>query len=130
MPYRTIWEKEGIKWEFYNHVTSAEIEEANATFFNDPRSKTAKYQIVHTLGTLSVEWKPLDMVELTFHDVAASRSGIQLKVAWIANKERIREKIEKYVTMSKILNSEWQFRGFENETEARNWIESRSPKDF
>ncbi len=126
MPYRTIWEKEGIKWEFYNHVTSAEIEEANATFFNDPRSRTSKYQIVHTLETLSVEWKPLDMVEVTFHDVAASRSGLQLKVAWIAAKDHIRQKIEKYVTMSKILNSEWQFRGFDNEIDARIWINGMS----
>jgi hypothetical protein len=125
MPYRTIWEKEGIKWEFYDHVTSEEIEEANATFFGDPRSKTSKYQIVQTLETMSVEWKPLDMVEVTFHDVAASRTGLQLKVAYIANTAHIRQKIEKYVTMSKILNTGWQFKGFEDEGSARDWIEGR-----
>lgn len=32
MPFRTIWEKEGIKWEFYGLVTAEEIWEANRVF--------------------------------------------------------------------------------------------------
>ncbi|GGD45489.1 hypothetical protein [Muriicola marianensis] len=122
MPFRTIWEEYGIKWEFYGVVTSEEIEKANETFFSDPRSKTAQYQIVHTLETEDVEWRPLDMVEITFNDVAASKSGMQLKLAYIADKERIREKIEKYIAMSKNLNSEWEFKGFNNEKAARDWV--------
>ncbi len=122
MPYRTIWEENGIKWEFYGVVTSEEIEQANETFFSDPRSKTAQYQIVHTLETEEVEWRPLDMVEITFNDVAASKSGMQLKLAYIADKERIREKIEKYIAMSKNLNSEWEFKGFNSEKAAREWV--------
>ncbi len=122
MPYRTIWEENGIKWEFFGVVTSEEIEQANETFFSDPRSKTAQYQIVHTLETEEVEWRPLDMVEITFNDVAASKSGMQLKLAYIADKERIREKIEKYIAMSKNLNSEWEFKGFNSEKAAREWV--------
>ncbi|NER09381.1 hypothetical protein SAMN06265375_1011120 [Muriicola jejuensis] len=122
MPFRTIWEERGIKWEFYGHVTSAEIEKANETFFSDPRSEKAKYQIVHTLETEGVEWRPMEMVEITMNDVQASRSGMQLKLAYIADNERIREKIEKYVAMSKNLNSEWQFKGFRDEVSAREWI--------
>lgn len=125
MPFRTIWEQKGIKWEFHGHVTSDEIEQANEIFFQDPRSKTARYQIVHTLETESVEWKPMDMVEITFNDVAASRSGMQLKIAYIANNTRVREKIEKYIAMSRNLNSDWQFNGFETEKEARKWIEEK-----
>lgn len=122
MPYRTIWEENGIKWEFYGVVTSDEIEEANKTFFSDPRSKIAQYQIVHTLETEDVQWHPLDMVEITFNDVAASKSGIQLKLAYIADKKRIREKIEKYIAMSRNLNTEWEFKGFSSETAAREWV--------
>ncbi|WP_372975874.1 hypothetical protein [Muriicola sp.] len=122
MPYRTIWEENGIKWEFFGVVTSEEIEQANETFFSDPRSKTAQYQIVHTLETEEVVWRPLDMVEITFNDVAASKSGMQLKLAYIADKERIREKIEKYIAMSKNLNSEWEFKGFNSEKAAREWV--------
>jgi hypothetical protein len=122
MPFKTFWEQEGIKWEFHGHVTSEEIEEANGIFFRDPRSGTSKYQIVHALNAESVEWKPMDIVDITFNDVAASRSGLQLKIAWIAINDRIKEKIEKYVTLSKNLNTEWQFKGFKTEDEARYWI--------
>lgn len=124
MPFRTIWENDGIKWEFYDYVTSNEIWEANEVFFSDPRSKTAKYQIVHTLETTGVEWNPLDIVEVSANDVAASRSLKRLKMAYIANDDKIREKIEKYVEISRNLNSNWHFRGFESEEEARSWLEN------
>ncbi|QBA63391.1 hypothetical protein [Muriicola soli] len=126
MPFHTYWEKEGIKWEFFGHVTSEEIGQANALFFNDPRSETSKYQIVHTLRTKSVEWKPVKMVDITFQDVAASLSGLQLKIAYIANQEEIRKKIEKYIEMSRHLNSNWQFRGFTDEIDARKWVNSNA----
>ena len=125
MPFNTIWEEAGIKWEFYGHVTSAEIEEANELFFNDPRSETAKYQIVHTLQTESVEWKPVEIVDITFLDVAASQSGLQLKIAYIADKEKVRKKIEKYIEMSRHLNTNWEFKGFKNEEKARKWLNSQ-----
>ena len=125
MPFNTIWEKDGIKWEFYGHVTSEEIEEANGLFFKDPRFESAKYQIVHTLQTESVEWKPVEIVDITFLDVAASQSGLQLKIAYIADKEKIRKKIEKYIEMSRHLNTNWQFKGFKNEEKARKWLNSQ-----
>jgi len=124
MPFNTIWEEDGIKWEFYGHVTADEIEKANGLFFNDPRSETAKYQIVHTLQTESVEWKPVEIVDITFLDVAASQSGLQLKIAYIADKEKIRKKIEKYIEMSRHLNTNWQFKGFKDEEKARKWLNS------
>ncbi|NNJ88842.1 MAG: hypothetical protein HKP53_05535 [Eudoraea sp.] len=122
MPFRTIWENEGIKWEFYDFVTADEITEANEIFFSDPRSEIAKYQIVHTLETTDVEWNPLEIVDVSVNDVAASRSLQKLKMAYIANNKKVREKIEKYVEISRNLNSDWHFRGFETEEEARDWI--------
>lgn len=124
MPFRTIWEKEGIKWEFYDVVTSREIWEANEIFFRDPRSKTAKYQLVHTLETTEVEWQSIDIVEVSVNDVAASRTLKKLKMAYISNNGKIRKKIEKYVEISRNLNSDWHFRGFECEVEARLWLEN------
>jgi len=124
MPFNTIWEKDGIKWEFYGHVTAKEIEEANQIFFRDSRSKTSKYQLVHALGTESVEWKPVDLVDITFKDVAASQNGLQLKVAYISDNKKIKLKIEKYVELSRHLNSDWEFQGFISEEEARSWLNS------
>jgi hypothetical protein len=110
-------------WEFYGHVTAREIEEANEEFYRDPRSKTAKYQIVNALNTVELEWKPLDIVEMTLNDVAGSRANNHLKLAFLTNKNSIREKVEKYVNISRNLNSHWKFRGFESLDEAREWIE-------
>jgi hypothetical protein len=122
MPFHTIWEQEGVKWDFYGFVTAEEIWEANMSFFKDPRSKTAKYQLVHTLKTIDLEWKPMDIVEVTLEDVAASRKLRRLKLAFIYNNDIIRAKIEKYVNISRNLNSDWHFRGFESEEEARLWL--------
>ncbi len=125
MPFRTIWEKEGIKWEFFGAVTSEEIRAANRQFFGDPRSKTAKYQLVHTLKVTDVEWKPMDIVDVSVDDVAASRILKSLKLAYITNGNKTKKKIEKYVDISRNLNSDWHFRGFEDEEAARLWISGK-----
>ncbi len=122
MPFRTIWEKEGIKWEFYDFVSALEIGKANKVFFDDPRSKNSKYQLIDTLETTGVEWDPLNIVEISVNDVAASRTLERLKLAYIVKDNKIREKIEKYVEVSRSLNTNWHFRGFENEEDARLWI--------
>ncbi len=122
MPYRTIWEKEGIRWEFYGHVTARDIKDANEEFFGDPRSITAKYQIVDAINTVDLEWKPLDIVEMSVNDVAASRTNNNLKLAFLTNSDEIRAKVEKYVNISRNLNSDWKFRGFDTLDEAREWI--------
>ncbi len=122
MPFRTIWEKEGIKWEFYGLVTAEEIWEANRVFFSDPRSETAKYQIVQTIEISDVKWDPLDIVDVSVNDVAESRSLHRLKIAYITNNALIKQKIEKYVSISRNLNSDWHFRGFEDEDNARIWL--------
>lgn len=123
MPFRTVWEKEGIKWEFYGHVTPEDIKNANMHFFQDARAKTSKYQILNTIEVSSVVWKPLEIVETSLDDVAASRSNNKLKLVYIAPNPIVREKIEKYVEISRKLNSEWEFRGFDSEEEAREWLE-------
>lgn len=123
MPYRTIWEKEGVMWEFFGDVTALEIKTANEEFFKDPRSKTAKYQIVNALRTVELEWQPLDIVEMSLNDVAGSRTNNSLKLAFVTNKDKIQMKIEKYVDISRTLNSDWKFRGFETLNEARQWVE-------
>jgi len=122
MPYRTIWENDGVMWEFHGYVTAREIEEANEEFYRDPRSKTAKYQIVNALNTIDLEWKPIDIVEMTLVDVGASRTNNSLKLAFLTNKDTVRDKVEKYVNISRNLNSDWRFRGFESLIEAREWI--------
>ncbi len=123
MPYRTRWEDHGICWEFYGYVTAEEINEANEEFYSDYRSKNARYQLINTLETDDVEWQEMDIVEVSAKDIGASRVIPEVKVAFIANNDKVWNKIQKYVDLSATLNSSWKFMGFETEDEARKWLQ-------
>lgn len=122
MPYRTIWEEHGVCWEFYGYVSAEEINEANEEFYRDYKSKNASYQLINTLETTDVEWRELDIVEVSAKDLGASRVLPNLKVAFVANNDEVWTKIEKYVGISAMMNSTWTFMGFENLEEARSWL--------
>ena len=122
MPYRTYWEENGIYWEFFGEVSAEEINSANEEFYQDYRSKKAKYQLINTLETDDVEWRELDIVEVSAKDIGASRVIPNLKVAFVADNPEIWSKIEKYVDLSATMNSSWKFMGFETMEDARNWL--------
>ena len=122
MPYRTYWEENGICWEFFGSVSAEEIQAANEEFYRDYRSKKAGYQLIITLETDDVEWRELDIVEVSAKDIGASRAIPDLKVAFVADNDEIWSKIEKYVDLSATMNSTWKFMGFETVEEARNWL--------
>lgn len=122
MPYRTTWEKRGILWEFYGDVTAQEIEDANDEFYSDGRSDTAKYQIIDALKVTSVEWSERDIKVIAAYDLGAAHVIKNLKVAYVAVDEEFTVKLEKYIDISRKLNSSWQFKGFQEMSSARAWI--------
>lgn len=124
MPYRTIWEDKGIVWEFYGDVTAQEIEDANDGFYRDLRSDDAKYQIVDATKVTSVEWNELQINITAAYDIGASHSIKNLKMAYVATDEETIYKLEKYIEVSRRLNSNWHFKGFQNIKDAREWIAS------
>ena len=124
MPYRTTWEKHGIMWEFYGDVTAQEIEDANDAFYSDERSDTAKYQIVDATKVSSVEWSERDIKVIAAYDIGAARVIKNLKVAYVAVDEEITGKLEKYIDISRKLNSSWQLKGFQNFSSAKAWVVS------
>ncbi len=128
MPYRTNWEPDGIIWEYYGHVTSKDISESNSEFFHDMRSKNARYQIVDTSETEILEWPEMDIVETSANDVGASRVVEKIKLAFVIRKEEIYRKIQKYIEISRKLDTNWEFRIFDNIEDARSWVKQEEQK--
>lgn len=124
MPYNTEWENKGIIWKFYDHVSAQEIEDANAEFYGDERSDRSKYQIIDALNVSSLEWNEIDIASAAAHDIGAERIIKNMKVAYVAKDEDIIAKLEKYIDISKRLNSSWKFKGFEDLLQAKKWVES------
>jgi len=125
MPYLTKWEDRGIRWEFFGDVTAEEIEKANKEFYNDERSDRAKYQIVDATKISTVEWNDLEIVKTAAYDIGAGHVIKNLKVAYVAHNKEIVSKIEKYIEISKRLNSSWIFKGFDDFESAREWVTSK-----
>ncbi|MCG9972377.1 hypothetical protein [Christiangramia crocea] len=125
MPYKTNWEPHGIIWKFYGYVTAEEIEEANNEFYTDERSDDSRYQIIDALEVTNVEWNDVDIKEIAAQDKGASFLLHKLKVAYISKDEKVTAVLEKYIDISKILNSTWKFKGFNDLNSAKRWV-----KDF
>ncbi len=122
MPYTTSWEANGIVWMFSGHVSAEEIQRANDEFYKDPRSDTAKYQLIDALNVDSVEWQEADIKEIAAMDAGAGQVIRNLKVAYVSNNKEISEKLEKYIEISRILNKSWSFRGFDRIAAALDWV--------
>lgn len=122
MPYTTQWESKGIVWKFYGDVTATEISNANDEFYSNPQSDKAKYQIIDALQVTTVEWSELNIKKTAAYDIGANRVIKDLKVAYVADNDEIISKLENYIEISRHLNSSWQFKGFHEMDDAREWV--------
>ena len=121
MPYRLAWEPRGVHFEFFGRVTAKEIEFANEDFYGDSRSDTTRYQIIDALRVESVEWQMPDIQSVAAHDLGASQSISTMRVAYIARQPEVTEKLERYIEISRRLNTRWTFKGFTDFASARAW---------
>jgi hypothetical protein len=124
MPYKTVWEDRGIVWHFEGDVTAAEIEAANEEFYVDERSDRARYQIIDALQVTSVEWSDQNITEAAAMDMGAEASIKRVRVAYVATDALIISLLEKYVDISRMMNTSWQFKGFGELSIAKAWVES------
>lgn len=122
MPYQTNWSPFGVTWVFYDDVSAEEIREANEAFYNDPRSETARYQVIDARRVNYLEWDEKEIKETSAVDYGSSKVIPDLKVAFVANKEAVWEAIEKYLDISKKLNSSWEFEKFLYIEDAHSWV--------
>jgi len=126
MPYKTKWEPNGIIWEFYDYVTAQEISMANDEFFSDQRSDRARFQIIDASRVTGVEWEERNIREAAAYDLGAETILKNIKVAYVATDDKIIDKLEKYIDISKRLNSSWKFKGFGDMESAQEWVSSRN----
>lgn len=127
MPYTTDWDPNGIRWTFRGHVSAEEIMAANGEFYSDIRSDTARYQIIDAREVTSVEWNPTEIAKMAGFDKGAESTVKDIRVAYLTRDPEIREKLEKYVEISRRLESSWEFQGFEDLDAAREWASSGAP---
>ncbi|MCM8570115.1 hypothetical protein NE848_12050 [Gramella jeungdoensis] len=128
MPYKTTWEPLGIIWKFYGDVTAEEIEEANIEFYKDERSDEARYQVIDALEVTDVEWNDVDIKEIAAQDKGASFLLHKLKVAYVSKDEKVTAVLKKYIEISRILNSSWKFKGFDELAPALKWAKKIKSK--
>ncbi|GAB2774713.1 hypothetical protein [Salinimicrobium soli] len=124
MPYVTTWNTDGIIWTFSDDVSAEEISRANAEFYADERSDSSRFQIIDAAQVKSVEWNDNHIAQTAAHDIGADRRIRHVKVAYIAKETEIVSKLEKYVELSRRLNSSWQFKGFSEMEAALEWATS------
>lgn len=122
MPYTTTWHDRGIEWTFSGDVTAAEIERANDEFFRDTRSDTARFQIIDARGVKSVEWQERDIKATAAYDIGAEVTLKNVRVAYVTSDDHIRSLMEKYVDISRRMNTSWRFKGFDHLDAAREWV--------
>lgn len=121
MPYQTTWTDQGIEWIFRDYVTAAEIAEANDEFYRDERSDNARYQLIDASRVTGVEWSDRDIGITAGYDIGADRIIKNIRVAYVATDPIIIAKLEKYIEISRRLNSSWQFQGFRELGGAQAW---------
>lgn len=122
MSYQTNWGSTGITWVFYDDVSAAEIRRANEEFFLDQRSETARYQIIDARRVNYLEWKEQEIKETSAIDFGALPVIPDLKVAFVATKPEVILAIDKYLEVSKRLNSSWHFEKFQYLQDAQQWV--------
>lgn len=123
MPITNTWEENGVLLILKGRISALELHESNRKIMEDPRALTAKYQLVDATEAIDLEMDELIMVDIAVDDAAFSRKVRNVKVAMIVDNPEFRKIAEKYILLSWKLNSSWQFRIYETEREAREWLE-------
>jgi hypothetical protein len=123
MPCKTTWERRGILWEFYGHVTGDEIDKVNDRFFKDERRHDVSYQLIDATGVTSTEWTGHNADLIAAKDFGASHEVENLKLAFVVAEPGFEALVDEYIALSERLNSTWTFRRFDDIKSARNWVD-------
>jgi len=122
MPHKTIWEKDGIYWQFYGDITLAEVHEANGEAYGDHRFDDIKYFIWNMTDVNNLEMSLDDAKKPACTDEVASSYKRRLNGAFAATDKHIRKVIERYIELSIEHKSTWNLKLFYTEDDARKWV--------
>jgi len=122
VPYETTWEKTGVYWRFYGHVTGEQVMATSMAVYGDTRFDNMRYQIVDCLEVDQWDLTKEQLVEIAAMDRGAAVSNPRVKVAVIATDSKILDVNKVYGEESK--DTAWETEMFENLDDARKWVVS------
>ena len=122
MGHTTTWEKDGVYWNIYGILDSAETLSFNEELSDNSRLNELKYFI----------WDSIDVVEFLIDEDDATLASIfaklstqynvKIKGAFIVKDNYIKKLAHEYIENSERLGSSWKFKTFDNIEDARKWI--------
>jgi len=122
MPYTIKWEKNGVVTTYHGVVNADEVLEADRSFYNDPRSDAARYQITDFTQGIPGVIDDKDINNIAAYDIGATYSIPSLKVALITNDPNVKSLCQKYINRMKEANDRWEFMIFQDRKDARKWV--------
>jgi hypothetical protein len=123
MPYKTIWQANGIVWTYSGVLTGNELLNSNFEIFGDERFDDLRYQIVDLTAVEKIEVARSHVRKIAHLDMAASRSNPRIKVAIVttAPDGQFISDIYKQYTEGK---SPWVTKIFTAMDEAMQWAQA------
>ena len=122
MPYHTKWEDNGVVREYFGHVDSSEVLEADREFYEDSRSDASTYQIADFSNATPGVVDDSHIIEIAGFDIGASITIPNLKIALVASDQYVKALCQKYIDLSLVANKTWEFMIFEDMESARDWV--------
>ncbi len=123
MPYRIIWEAQGVIKKFSGLVDSEELLRAGTDTEADPRFDNYRYVINDFLDCTGFSLSSPVVDEIAAIDWAASRANARIRIAVVATAPEIIEATRQYAASP--LNI-YPTRIFPTMAEARAWLASSS----
>lgn len=120
MAYKTFWEERGIKWVFSGKLTNDDLLNCNKELYEDPRFLDIEYELC---DFTDVEDFPIDSKVIRIvgeMDMEQSKKNSNIKVAIISNETVMFGLTRMYEAAA--FSSPWETQFFENEEDARAWI--------
>jgi hypothetical protein len=122
MPYRTVWEPEGVLWRFWGAATGQELLQSNLDIYGDSRFDDIRYEICDFLDVTTIDLDERDLRKVAHLDLAAAKTNPRIKVAVVTNRDLIKGYTNMYAAY--VGQSPWETQFFATMAEARDWIDA------
>lgn len=119
MPYRLVWESQGVIKKFFGHVTSDELFQAGIDTEADPRFDDYRYVINDFVECTGFSVSPEVVDEIAAIDEAAAKINHSIRIAVVASLPEIIDAANQYA--SSPMNA-YPTRIFTTRQEARIWL--------
>jgi hypothetical protein len=120
MAYITFWEEKGIRWIFNSDLTNDDLLKCNQELYEDTRFLNIDYEICDFTAVEKFSLESDVVRQVARMDVEQSKRNPNIKVAIISNELVIRGLTRMYQITGDA--SAWETQIFNNEEDARVWI--------